>query len=326
PYVSGDLKSDAAVWFASFAKYDPDESGKDVSEKSFEPSVYMDAPVGMASVLRENNIPFDVIGSKNLRDYAGKALLLCNVASIRDEEMDAIEAYVQKGGSLFISGPIGHARLEKLLGVKQTGKTQHDFTYMDPTEEGKALFPGFTKLAPLTINRAQYTIEVTQPEGLTVLATRTLPYTPTGTDQFAAIHSNPPGIHTSEPCAVRRKVGQSTLLWTAAPIEATKPYMSRQVVRRMVETLIGEPCFRSNAPKFVEVIDWTKDGHEYFAVINEQEDTPVVPMSDLWVEIPGENRAACLLPDGTPLPTENREGRTRVLLPKLELFQIFEVK
>ena len=324
-YVSGDLVSDAAVWFASFSKFDPDESGKDVSEKSFEPSIYMEAPVGMTSILRENNIPFDVIGSKNLRNYKGKAILLCNVSNIRDEEMDAIEEYVNKGGNLLVSGPIGHPRLAEMLGLQMTGKTAHNFTYMDPTEEGKAYFPGFTRLAPLTINRAQYTVSIVDDNDLTVLATRTLPYTPTDTDAFAAIHSNPPGFHTGEPCAVLKRRGNSKLLWTAAPIEASKPYMSRQVARHLVEELIGEPSFRSNAPKFVEVLGWHKEGHQYFAVLNEQEDTPVVPMSDLWIEIPGENHSAKLLPDGEKLCAENHDGWTRILLPKLELFEIIEI-
>ena len=146
-------------------KYDPAETGLDTAEKTFDPSSFMDAYTKMASILRENNIPFEVLATKNIRDYKGKAILICNVPHIRDEEMDALEAYVQGGGSLYISGPIGHAKLEKLLGAKVTGMTQHNFTYMDPTAAGSDIFAGFSKLAPLTVARAQYQAEIINPRG-----------------------------------------------------------------------------------------------------------------------------------------------------------------
>lgn len=322
-YISGVLNSDVGVWFASHAKYDPDETCMDVLEKSFDPSVYMDAPVGMTSILRENNIPFDVIGSKNIRSYTGKVLALCHVANIRDEEMDDIEAAVKRGVSLYVSGPVGNERLQKLLGIRVTGKTEHNFTYMDPEADNDTM-TGFTGLAPMTVDGSQYIAEVVA-DDVQVMATRTLPYAMTGTDQFAAIHSNPPGIHTGEPCITLRKVGDSALLWTAAPIEMSMPHMSRQVVCRMMKLLVGKQSWSSNAPKFVEVISWTKEDRVFFAAINEQEESPVVPMSDIWIDVPGEHTAA-LLPGNEPLVTEQVEGATRIHLPKVELFTMLEVK
>ena len=78
-------------------------------------------------------------------------MILSHVAAIRDEEMDRIEAYVNRGGNLYISGPVGHPRLQKLLGIEVTGRTEHQFTYMRPTEEGMAIFEGFGSLTPLTV-------------------------------------------------------------------------------------------------------------------------------------------------------------------------------
>ena len=324
-YVGGKLQSDAGIWFSSHSKYDDAENGKNILDKSFEPSIYMQAPVGMASILRENNVAFDVIGSKNLRSYTGDVIVLSNVASIRDDEMEALEAYLNRGGNLFISGPIGHPRLETLLGVTATGKTDPDFTYMEPTREGRPLFPGFTALAPLTVNRAQYTVTVADASNLTVLATLTLPYTDTHTQEYAAIHSNPPGIRTQEPCAVLKTVNQSKILWTAAPIEATQPYMSRQVVRTMIESLIAAPAFTSNAPKYVEILRWIKEGHEYLAVINEQEESPVAPVDGLWIDLIGEGCRAKRMPGGEPMQAVSQDGRTRIMLDRLTLFEVIEV-
>ena len=64
--------------------------------------------------MRENNIPFEVIGTKNIDTEDADVMILSHVAAIRDEEMDKIEAYVNRGGNLYISGPVGHPRLQKM--------------------------------------------------------------------------------------------------------------------------------------------------------------------------------------------------------------------
>lgn len=326
-YVNGNLYHDASVWFATHAKYDPYETGIDVAEKSFKPKYYLEAPVACASVLRESNIPFDIIGTKNIREDKSRVLILSHVADIREEEMDELEAYLEKGGNLLVSGPIGNSRLQKILGVKVIGTTPHDFTYMSPTEAGKEFFAGFDRLTPLTVDMHQTEVEVMDESNLTVLATLTLPYTLTGTGDFAAIHSNPPGIYTERPCALLKKTGSSQIIWTAAPIEMSRPYMSRQVFRRMVDFLRGEPSFTSNAPKFVEVLGWNKDGIDYFAVINEQEESPIAPMYDIVIDVQGKaGKQAYLLPEETQLDTESLDMDVlRIYLPKLEVFHMIRL-
>lgn len=326
-YVSGNLYHNASIWFASHAKYDPYENKVAVMDKKIAPKYYLEAPVAAASILRENNIPFEVIGTKNIREDNADVLVLSHVACIRDDEMDAIEAYLKQGGNLYISGPIGNKRLQDILGVSVCGVTEHDFTYMSPTQEGRALFEGFEKKIPLTIDMQQVEIEVTDDTNLQILATMTLPYTLTNTEQFAAIHSNPPGIYTNKPCAILKKYGESNIIWTAAPIELAKPYMSRQVFRRMMQALVKKEYFESNAPKFVEIINWEKDGLTYFAVLNEQEESPIAPMYDITLDIQDNNKKAFLLPDNQELKMEKLEnGKSRIYLPRLDILHIFVLK
>ena len=74
---------------------------------------------------------------------------------------------------------------------------------------GKELFEGFTSNTPLTIPMYQTEGELLAQDGdgsVTVLATKTLPYTMTNTYEFAAIHSNPPGIYTDKPAVDRKSV------------------------------------------------------------------------------------------------------------------------
>ena len=269
--------------------------------------------------MRSANIPFTVIGTRNIAEDDSKLLILSHVSHIREKEMDQIEKYLKKGGNLLISGPIGNPRLEKLLGVKVTGRTEHTFTYMSPAEAGMKYFEGFSHLAPLTVPMKQTTIEITDDKDLTVLATLTLPYTMTGTDKFAAIHSNPPGVWTDRPAAIEKKVGEGRIIWTGAPIEMSRPYMSRLVYQRMVQALVGEPSLTSDAPKYVEVLHWNKEDTGYLAVINEQEEPPVIPVNDIHITIPSECRKAVLLPDGSELPSKYEDGKLTVTLPRLEI-------
>ena len=100
--------------------------------------------------------------------------------------------------------------------------------------------------------------------------------------------------------------------------------MSRKVFFRMIDFLRGEASFTSNAPKFVEVLGWRKEGTDYFAVINQQEESPVAPMYDITIEVKGKaGKKAYLLPEHTELKTEMAgEDMLKIYLPKLEIFHI----
>ena len=335
PYVGEHLKSDVAVWFSTFAKYDPQDSGANVAARDNRASraltatseIYLDAPVKLASILRQYNVPFDIIPGTKLKGISQKVLALSHVAQVRDDEMDAVEAYVRTGGKLYVSGCIGHPRLEALLGVRCGEMTEHNMTYMRPTEAGSAYFEGFSPSAPLTIDGKQYLAKEVAPD-CEVLATLTLPYTKPGSRSFASIHSDPPGIHTSSPAMIRRQVGRGTVVWAAAPIEMERPYMSREVVYRILDDLCGKRSLYSNAPSNVEVLSWEKGGKRYVALVNQQETPPVFPVYGITVDIPGAGRDAVVrcLPNGETVTAEPLADGIRVHVPCLSVFLVLEIE
>lgn len=93
----------------------------------------------------------------------------------------------------------------------------------------------------------------------------------------------------------------------------------------MLNYLIGEPSFTSNAPKFVEVLEWKKDGTDYFAVINEQEESPIAPMYDITIEVKKPDKKAYLLPEETELPTEVEGDTLKIKIPKLDIFHMIKL-
>ena len=44
-YVSGNFHHNAAIWFATHAKYNPNENGEDMMQKKIHPDLYLDGPV-----------------------------------------------------------------------------------------------------------------------------------------------------------------------------------------------------------------------------------------------------------------------------------------
>jgi len=321
------LLSNAAIWFASRSKYDWKDNGRPIGSDACNQvfaSDYLNNPLRMGQIMREENIPFDVLPSKKLAGYNGRLLVVSNVINIRDEEMDAIENFVKNGGNLYISGHIGNPRLLTLMEAESGGMTEHNVTYMNPTENGKRFFHDFNARSPMAVQSKQ---EILRLHGeYELLATITLPYTMTDKKVFASIHSNPPGIHTDMPAAILKNVGNGQILWVAAPIESSRPYMSRKAVGRMVRDLCGELPFSSNAPAFVEVIGWDKDGKRYFAAINQQETAPIAPMTGIEITLPYVIKNAKMAETGENLPVRTEYGSSVIQLPILNIFQIVTVE
>lgn len=321
-YVGGDMKTDVSIWFPSRSKCSWSENGNPVAADHYNDQ-YIQNSLGMARILREENILFDVVPAKKIGELSSKLLVISNVVHIHDEEMEAIEQYLKKGGNVYISGHIGHERLYQLMEAEYAGMTEHDVTYMCPTECGREIFEGFDEVSPLNVQSRMERIDFSGE--YEKLASISLPYTMTGTSQFASIHSNPPGIHTDAPAMICKKVGKGRILWSAAPIENSKPYMSRRAVGNVVRSFVQEPLLTSNAPACVEILEWEKNGRTYIAVINEQDASPFMPVYDIEITVPMKLNKVVLAGEEKELPIHVEGEKTTIKLPKLEMFFVMEL-
>ncbi|MDR1420435.1 MAG: alpha-L-fucosidase [Treponema sp.] len=326
-HVGGHMHANVAIWFSSRSKYDLGENGNSVCPDTYQSrqkQEYLQNPLGMTRILREENIPFTVIPSGKLAAVEEDLLVIPGVVNVRDEEMKAIEDFLGRGGNLYISGHLGHPRLLELLEAEYEGRTGHNVTYMRPTEAGRRFFADFDDVSPMAV---QGRMELLAMRGnYELLATITLPYTMTGKKEFSAIHSNPPGIHTDRPAAILKNSGGGKIFWTAAPIEGSRPYLSRKAAGRIVRELSGELKFSSNAPSFVEILNWTRNGTIYFAAINQQEASPLAIMTGIEITVPYRARRALMAEGGEELPVRKAEKGSVISLPPLEIFHIFRVE
>jgi hypothetical protein len=322
-FVNGDIQVSVAVWFPSHSKYDWKTNGDPVTDSDNYRSYsddYLKQKLAACDVMRMANIPFDVIPSKKLGDIPGNMLLVSNVCNILDEEMNQLEYYIRNGGTVYLSGHIGHQRLWTLLECEPLGTTQHNVTYMTPTATGNEWLPGFSASSPLALQSKMERFAIKG--DCDVLATMTLPYTMTCCADFSAIHSNPPGIHTKEPALILKRVGKGMILYANAPIEACQPLMSREAFAEILRKLSGKAPFTSNAPGWIEVVGWEKDGKQYFIAMNEQERAPYMPISEVTITANEVFTNVMEPATGELIPFEVREGKTIINLPKFTVFKM----
>ena len=322
--IGGNLVADVAIWYPTHMKISMCEDGKPiVSDKLCKQ--HIDTKLNMARILKQEHIPFDVVPSGKIADCKCKVLVIDDVVNILDSEMDEIEKYVEKGGNLYVSGHVGHERLLKLLEAKDLEMTRHNVTYMSPTDDGEAIFEGFDSNAPLNIQTNMEQLEFSGE--YQVLATLTLPYTMTGTGDFASIHSNPPGIHTQQPVVVVKNVNSSKILWVGSPIENQSPYLSKRVVGRLLKLLTGEISIKVDAPACVEVVQWKMEKGSLLTVFNEQEHYPFIPVGTVSVTLPGVVKRAVNVGSGKEFEIRyNEDGSSTVILQDLDVFLFVKVE
>ncbi len=309
-YVSGHILAEASILYHTRQKSQPN---------------YIQSPLNIADVLHEKNILFDVIGCKNLKNLNTSVLSINDVPALSDTEMQEIEHYINAGGNLFITGILCHPRLEELLGVKITGKSHYHYSYLNPTTLGTPYFTSFSKKSPYPIEHFAWESEITE-EGAEVLATLSYPYTLPDSSDFAAIHSNPPGIHTKIPGVIRRQIGKGSIMWVAAPLELTQATHCRETTAALIESLIAKKHLTSNAPEFVELLSWEKDGHRYLGVVNQQPKTPVFPIFGITVNIPEKlKQIKPLTQEGEALSVSYDGENTILKLPILNVFQMYQL-
>ena len=326
-YVGGKLYSDAAIWFSSRSKYNISETGKDICPSPYNVEnqhEFIKNLLGTAQILRMKNIPYTVLPDKSLNQIDSKLLIISNMSQIQNQEMQEIENHVQSGGNLYISGHIAHSRLFELLEASFTGITEHSITYINPTPEGKRFFSDFDSQSPMAVQEPAQLLKIDGEYEL--LGTVTLPYTMTGTQKFSSIHSNPPGVHTDFPAAILKKVGKGKIFWVAAPIESSRPYMSRKAAGKIFQELCGEPSFQSNAPDFVEIVGWEKDDRIFLDAINQQETAPITQISDIEISVPYKIKRAWLPETNENLRVDSNDNSSTIHLPKLHIVCLLEIE
>jgi hypothetical protein len=334
PYFGGTIIADAAILFDMWSKFNPGDSGKSVMDPTAHRIPHLDAVVSAARALKERHIPYTVIGRRNLKNAINKyrLLILPDILRLSDEAAGDIRAFVQAGGKVYASGRTGLTNLGDVFGMEPAGETEQRTTYMSPVGapfgEGEKFFIDSSPRYPLAIHGAQQVVKAR--EGAKVLAVLTLPYTGSTTNaEFAAIHSDPPGVSTENPAVIYNTFGKGAVIWAAAPVESCNQSVQDRVFLAFVEELLE---YRTSvvfeAPPAVEAICFAQDDGIIVSVITTQTTLPPVTAHglSLTADLKGRTCAKVLhLPDKAEIAFAVSGSRVKFDLPPLELFHMFKV-
>ncbi|MCM8900060.1 alpha-L-fucosidase [Caldicoprobacter algeriensis] len=330
PYLGGKFCKDVGIYFSLRAKMNPDVNGNDAIDPDYGVP-HLDAAFGAACILKENHIPFGVVNNYKLEDLSKiKILILPDVVVMDETEKQAVKDFVQKGGSLYISGRTAPDLVAEMLGLQYEGRTEEDITYITFNDNGNFLISNTNVNYPLTI--FGYQLKMSGASKEQILATITLPYTnPSESGQFASIHSNPPGINTEYPSVIYGSYGRGKVIWVAAPLEAAQQEPHRQVFVNMIRELATEPfAFQADGPGVAEITLFHKEEENRFlvSVVNIQEGFHILPVYNMTVRIRLDNKKpvrVVMLPSKKEIKFDVKNGYVEFKIDKLDIFKMFAV-
>jgi hypothetical protein len=340
PFLGGELLADVAIYYDKTSMYDPEESGKPVTQVAppfafagpKRPSLevaallkmknppHLDAVVGSARILREAHIPFGVVTNITLDQLSRfRAVILPSVLEMTTEQADRFRQFVQEGGVLYASGPSslsapgeGEPRflLEDVLGVRYMGTLGSTMTYLTPAdgEVNKLIWPQENVTFPGQM------VQGKEQGGAQILATATLPMVDPNVGyaigtHFAQIWSNPPATTPGrDPGIVINSFGKGKAIWVAAPIESRVESVYANLVVHLLQRVLPRPYhFEMEANRAVEMTLFHQaDKHRLLVgLLNMQAEIPTIPVGGtVRVHVPagGTLKRVLSLPEQKEIP------------------------
>ena len=324
--VGGTFCQDVGIYYSFDSNVDLRENGLGVADAGYTfedtgkgpstPNAPRNPVVDLATTLIQHHVPFGAVTRKDLGRLSDwQVIILPNTLVLGPDEVQALRAYVEGGGSLLATRHAsritregtspGDFQLADLFGVSFAGETREIVTYVAPAGQHDELFAGFSAASPITVADTQ--LLVTAHPGTEVLATVTLPYTDPTDTRYASILTDPPGIATDHPAIVLHRHGRGTVIYSAGAIERWQHDTQQAVLLNLIRYLARRPFWVDlQAPKAVEATLFLQEERGRFVlnVINYQRELPNIPIHDLAIRVRLDGRtpaAVSLLPDRTAL-------------------------
>lgn len=317
PYFRGELVEDVGVYYGIRSK--TSLFGDEYNSKT--------CCVAAANTLTRRHIPFGVTGrDHSIEQYS--LLIAPTLSSLEEADNQRLIAYVENGGTLYLSGGGNRALVERLTGGRLTGFTQADTIYLAPCGQAQPLFGWFNARYPLPFEGAAPILEGVSPED--TLATLTLPYAAPDETRFASIHSDPPGVPTDAPMIVLKRVGRGTVLWSAVPLEGVAYDEYREILLSLLTLARGDASFslHSDAPDGVELTHFRGENELLVHAVALCEDSvsPTLPGFRISVRTEARPSAVTLLPGGEALPFTFEKGYVSFSARPLHIFDTYRIQ
>lgn len=321
------IAADKAFYYSSAAYVDESAATDIMGPGGGKPAV--DEMSGASIVLTRAHIPFRAVTSATT-DYTGlNTIVMNNILYTSQEENERLRAFVREGGTLIATGmtslyepdgkTTGDFGLADVFGISFSGNRAKAFHYLSFAHR-RWLVSAHASAPLVTATGAE------------VLATIVEPVFDPAAEQYASIHSNPPGVSTPYAGLTVHAVGKGRCIYLSSPVLA---------LQQDAQQVFGEWLFRqyspsalvleTNAPPCVEVtVNRSTTGNAYLiGLVNYQRELPNVPVHalTLTLSLPGAARpTACTrISDGKPAACSVSKGALTLSVPCLETLEMIEV-
>jgi len=277
--------------------------------------------------LTKRHIPVGVATYRQMCELNRYPVLVAPLLhTLKSEYVDALVEYVEKGGKLYFSGAEQEELVERLLGAKVDGFTEHTVTYLVPEAGYEEVFEGFDETYPLHYG-AGVSVLKDWAEDAEVMARIKLPYTTQNNEVYASIHSNPPGIMTDIPAVIRRKVGKGEVIWSGMVLEKEKPECYEQIFVNLLGVLGLKSRVQTDAPSVAEIVTFEDENRLLVSAARlSDEYRGVFPAFE--VRIRTDRAPACVrhLPDEQEVSFSYADGWTAFDVKELGMLEMFEIR
>ena len=316
PYFRGEMAEDIAIYYGIRSRVDPTGCKENA----------ITGATGASRMLIRNHIPYGVTG--NYHRIEGYRALIAPMLHISEADDNArLCEYVRNGGVIYLSGIGNKPLIEELTGGKIGKRIAEKRVYIAPKPEYEETFLGFNAKYPLPYDGVAFEIEGISDSD--VAATFTLPYTQSTEFAFASIHSDPPGKPTDLPAVVCKKYGKGSVIWSSLPLECGESEEYSDIILSLLRRLgcVDEPSFETDAPGNVEITLFESEGEKLVNCTVLTAGYKAYPVSPFTVRVKCEQapRSVTLLPEGTPVEFEYKNGYAEFKTRMLNIFDMYRV-
>lgn len=322
------IVADKAFYYSSAAYVDESASSDIMTPSGGKPAV--EEMSGASIVLTRAHMPFRAVTSAT-EDYSGlNTIIMNNILYTTPEENARLRQFVADGGTLIATGltslyqpdgtTTGDFGLADVFGVSSANAKAKRFHYLS-----------FLDRHWLVSSHASAPLVKTTTAKL--LARIVEPVFDPDAEQYASIHSNPPGVETEYAGLTVNTYGKGKCVYLSSPV-LTLQQDAQQAFGTWLFREFAPSAFvlDTNAPPCVEItVNRSTTANAYLiGFVNYQKELPNVPVRDISVTLrlpEGVAPKSCTrLSDGAGVKPLAADGALVLNVPCLETLEIIEVQ
>jgi len=333
-HFSGRLSAETGLYFSMISCMDSKLNGRKFMEYDggrannleARKNAVLDECLGSAEILNRLHIPWKILTDRS-KDFTGlKSIILDHAAYLTEEECERLRHFVfRKGGTLIATGisslydsdgnTSGNFALSDVFGIDFTGKYSDSVTYT-----GEELVSAEGNLPLVQVH--------SETEVISFLTFPDFPvFDPV---HYASIHSNPPSSEPSPyPAVTLHRYGKGRVLWLAAPVTLKLHHTQIEFMKKIYrEFLPGLVTSSENLPESAEITVLKNDQDLLLCIVNQQDEFPVIPLSDikLSIRMPNKPKKIIRISDQSDQSFDWENGILSFGIEKLHYGDFFKIR